>query len=352
MDMLRERIRAKETEVTQFRDRCAEKERELALRRERQTALQNREAELAARLQEGEAKHCKLNEALQKRREEILEFLNVMGLESEFVTAETVFEKAWEELTGSLTSLERGLNEIRLEERGKEEKLQQLRARKEEMERDLLALKSDWERYQEEEKRARGAFQIELGILGWDEAYFLELAGKKRGNWQEQLSAIEGSLGQLEERIGALRRERENLLRTLQREYSMEDLVRVVEEEKEYCRRLRNDIGEKEHLLGRLNAMLEGVLTELAEWQNLVQEVTEKKKRRETLEHLLTALEARNFKNYLLAVLFKKLEEEASHFLFFLSGERYVLRMKSEGGKAQMVVVDRRFGQEERFLHE
>lgn len=352
VEMLRGIIRTREESLEQVRRQHAEREKELARHRERQASLKNQEAELMAKLHEMEGRWRELQKELEEQRRGVLVFLQEMRIKSELSTAEVCFEETLTAITEQLGKLEKELNERLVEERGVEERLRNLDERRKELEKELLLLEAEREKGEKEEKARRDRFQQELEYLGWSEPYFLEFADKKRGNWQEYLSKIEGSLRQVEERIVSLEKEEKNLIDDLKIKGETVNLQEVVEEERQRYNRLRGEVGERENSLGRLNATLESVNAELKEWQELVREVAAKKRKREVLEQLLTALEARNFKNYLLAVLFQKLEEEASQLLFFLSGERYVLRMKSEGGKAQMVVVDHHFGQEERFLHE
>ncbi|NSW76032.1 MAG: SMC family ATPase [Candidatus Atribacteria bacterium] len=352
VEILRGIIRTREGELEQVRRQHAEGEKELTRQKEKQASLKNREAELIAKLQEMEERCRELDGELEKQRKKVSVFLQEMRIESEISMAEVFFEEAFAAITEQLDKLGKDLNEMLVEERGIEERLRNLDERRKELEKELLLLEVERERSEKEEKARRNLFQQELECLGWSETYFLEFADKKRGNWQEYLSKIEGSLRQVEERIASLEEEEQNLVDNLKIKDETVKLQEVVEEEKKRYGCLRNEVGERENSLGRLNATLENVNAELREWQELAREIAEKKRKREILEQLLTALEARNFKNYLLAVLFQKLEEEASQLLFFLSGERYVLRMKSEGGKAQMVVVDHHFGQEERFLHE
>ncbi|MEN3186484.1 MAG: SMC family ATPase [Atribacterota bacterium] len=352
MEMFRKIIQTREMELEQVRSQHLEGEKALARQKEKQKHLNNRESELILKLQKMDERYKKLGEALEEQRKTILAFLQAMRIGSEVSAAEVLFQEAFAAITEQLGVLEKDLNVLLLEEKGAEERLRSLSERREELAKEILFLEREQKQWEQEEKTRGDIFRQELTRLGWSEADLLEFANKKRGNWQERLSVIEGSLRQVEERIASLEEEEKDLVDVLEIKDRIENLPEEVEREKKRYNQLRNEVGERENNLGRLNVTLENVEAELKEWQELMREIAEKKRKREILEQLLEALEARNFKNYLLAVLFQKLEQEASQLLFFLSGERYVLRMKSEGGKAQMVVVDRRFGQEERVLHE
>jgi len=352
MEMLRELIRKKESEVEDFRNRCIRHEKELAFREERQSNLKKRRIELDHKLQEAEKRYRKIEEEIARRRNSVRAFLETQQEKEAPGAAEDSFREAFRRVTQAAKELKEELGELAVKVQETKERLRNLGERKEEVEGELLHLTKEEEEWKRKESARGRAFWEELERLGWSEDYFTEFAARKRGNWQEQLSKIEGSLRQLEERIEGLQREREHLVTVLGVEDSPEYLAKLTDEERNRSGRLRDEVGAMENRLGGLRVTLEKVTQDLEEWQNLVREIAGKKKQREAFEKLLSALEARNFKNYLLAILFRKLEEEASHLLFFLSGERYVLRMESEGGNAQMMVVDRRYGREKRPLQE
>ncbi|MGQ9747888.1 MAG: SbcC/MukB-like Walker B domain-containing protein, partial [Candidatus Caldatribacteriaceae bacterium] len=351
-DLWRGFLQKKEQEREQIYNQYIQWEREMYLKEEKRDNFRREEEELVRELSEEEERQKGIFQEIVRRRGEVFSFLKEKGEEPVFDAVEVFFREVFQRLNEAVYVQERELNRVLLEKRVTEEKLCGVQRRKEELKGELLACEEEAKLCREDEEKKRRAFLDELARLNWEEAYFYDFVERKKGNWQERLSEIEGSLRQVTERIVSLRREKESLIKLLGMEEPLPNLQEIVEEEENRYNQIKSQIRETENLLGRLNATLQNVSLELQEWRVLQQEIREKKKKREILEKLLSALEARNFKNYLLAVLFRKLEEEASDLLFFLSGERYALRMKSDAESAQMVVVDRRYGQEERFLHE
>ncbi|GEM_PF-694355 len=371
----REEYRRREESREELRRKYTQREQKLALNREKSANVKRWQEELFVRLNHMTRDLEELTGDLERKRIEVKRALAVQGIPEDDDLPENLLDRVMRSIWEEIEKKEALFNQVRTEEWGFMERVRLLEGSGKDLEKEVATLDEQLRKCAKEEEERKILFQEELTRLGWSEAQFYALMGKEKGNWQEKLSSIEGALRQVEERIRSLEQEIEVLQETLRvgellsscalhSSYqqgrgdfqlmflSRLDLESLLEWEREEWNTLRQTMGEKENLLGSLRMKLHHLEERIRERSLLEGEIRAKREKKGLLETLLNALEARQFKNYLLRILFQKLEEEASRLLFSLSGERYVLRMRSESGATQMVVVDKRYGQEERFIHE
>jgi len=285
-------------------------------------------------------------ELLADKREQLSQIFALLHWEDSR-PPEEAFDDLWEKFLKRLHTLSQELEKMGREESRWEEKLKFLFQSREEAQDRITKLLAEGEELRKEERNRREAFQEELHRLGWPEEYFERLRDKKIGNWQERWHGLEGELRQVEKSLRIYEENKRNLLQQLGiEEHEAEELWMKEQEE---LQEIREELGRSKERKGSLDKEIENLQTKIEERDRLREELKEKRKDWELHYQLDKALEARGFRNYLLGFLFQELEEEASSFLEDLSQGRYSLRMKMEEGKAEMVVVDRNYGGEERL---
>nr|HXL02920.1 SMC family ATPase [Candidatus Atribacteria bacterium] len=286
---------------------------------------------------------------LAEKREQLSQIFTLLRWEDS-QPPEEVFNDLWGKFLKRLQVLSQELEKLGKEESRIEEKLKFLFQSKKEAEEKIAQLLQGGEELQKEEREKKEAFQKELQRLEWTEEYFEQLRDKKAGNWQERWHRLEGELKQVEKSLQLYEESKRNLIHQLGIE--KDEVEELWEKEIEELEKIRGELGESKERKGSLDKEIENLRDRIEERDKLREELQEKRKIWELHYQLDKALEARGFRSYLLGFLFRELEEEASSFLEDLSQGRYFLRMKMEEGKAEMVVVDKNYGGEERLPSE
>ena len=286
---------------------------------------------------------------LSEKREQLWQIFTLLRWKDDRLPEEA-FSDLWDKFSKRLQALSEEVEKLRREESRTEEKIKILCKNKEEAEEKIAELLKQGEELREREGEKREAFQEELSRWGWSAEYFEQLRDKKVGNWQEIWHRLEGEIKQTENSLRDYQEKKTNLIHQL--EIKEEEIEEQLMQEEKILEELHKELGEIREKKGSLDKDIENLQAKIEERDKLRKELQEKRKNRELHSQLDKALDARSFRSYLLGFLFRELEEEASFFLGDLSQGRYLLRMKMEEGKAEMVVVDNNYGGEERLPSE
>lgn len=202
----------------------------------------------------------------------------------------------------------------------------------------------------EDEECLRRHFLEALEAEGWNEETYEELRKKPRGNWREERHRLEGELKELREREVEKTKEKHALLDALG--LSEDEVEKALASWEEEDRELEQKRVACHGRLGEIRERLRQNEEKQKELRALRENVDRKGKVYKVHLDLQRALEVGGFKNYLLRLLFSRLETESSRILLGLSGGRYALRMQMRKGMAELAILDRKFGGDERLPEE
>jgi len=269
------------------------------------------------------------------------------GWEGEEGDPEEVFQAYRRKCSEEYEKVQSGLEEAAESAARLEERIGSLERRKQELMEELLRRRPvhmEWEtKAREKEQHVYGA----LDKQGWNLKEYRALKERHLLGGRERLEALKGEVSQLEAQMLRIEAEIRKREKRTNREASKVD--EEIEKEKEMLTRVRDHTASARYRLGSVENEIRNLESKRQERDALQVEVDRYREEREDHFRLKEALEARGFKRYILAILLKELEREASEFLEELSEGRYRLRVSMEGGTTQVVVVDSHLGGEERF---
>ncbi len=342
-------VEEKEKEKDVLFERVTELEKKVVLFEERIRILQEEEERVRSRLLVSQESRGRKEEELSLERR-LLSGLLLKWKMGEGETPEDSFSVFLEKIKEDLRGIEQELVRLEANCEGKRQEIDFLKKESLRLEEELRLWQKEKEKLAEEENLRRGLFLEALVENEWTEEEYALLKEKEKGNWHEVLNRIEGELEGLKKRIEEMEGEKTALLSELG--LSEEKIEEVYGNYQERLEKLRNDSVVLNTRLGGITEELRQIGEKEREWQRLQKSVEQQEKEHWVRSELLRALEAGGFKNYLLGILFTCLEDEASRILGELSGGRYALRMHMRGGIADMAILDRWFGGEERLPEE
>lgn len=340
----REWVRAKGKVREELRKDVEARRREFAALRERLLVLEDKRREEEKRCAEVQTGKEKVRRELEPKRTLFSEYCASLGI------SEEDFPEFVRNLRNNLGEAEQEVVRLETEVRAKREHLDFLRHEVAHLAERVKKREGEWESLIREADHLRRLFLDELLKNQWDEKMYRRFLERTPGTSRVELHRLEGELVGLRKQKTEREREKEHLKRALgfAEDTVKEELLKLEEE-------LRSSEEEMNHLLKRLGEIREGLRQneeKKKEWSALKVVVGEKSRTYETHAELQRALEIGGFKNYLLRMLFSRLEEESSRILLGLSGGRYALRMQMHRGMADIAVLDRRFGGGERLPEE
>lgn len=340
----REWVRSKGRERETLREDMEAQRRKLLALQERFRFLEERRKEEEKRLAAVSTEKEKLCAELKPQEARFAEYCAFLG------TREDVFLEFVENLREKLQSTAQEVLRLEAEAKAKEERLAMLALERTRLVASVRERQEEREALAREEVRLRELFLAELAQRGWSEEVYLKLRERTPGTSRTELHRLEGELEGLMKQKAQREKEKEALAKTLG---LSEDLV---EEEFPRLERRLSSLEEQVHALHkRLGEVREGLrqnAEKRREWEYLKATVGEKSRLSEIHIKLQEALEVGGFKNYLLQILFARLEKESSRILLGLSGGRYALKMQMNRDVADIAILDRKFGGSERSLEE
>ncbi len=309
---------------------------------------EQRKQEMVATVTELSHQLVLLNLQVNEKRNAVFTILRSLNLPPQAdQLPEDTFQYYWE-------SCQRSLNTLTTQLRTARGAFESLQTRKDMLEKNLFELEGELQKLSEkrqvlvqEESTHEMAFHQELERLGWNQQKFESLKDRQPGGWQDKLNRWEGELRQVENYIQNLSQQVNDLCRelTVQPEVSREKY----DEEKKQLEKIRTELGEDRKKIGVVENELKNIQTKMEEKKNLEREIGDIRKERDLHLQLKGALETKGFKNYLLAFLLKELESEASTILMELSEGRYALEVRMNRGNTEILVIDSRYGWQERM---
>lgn len=340
----REWVRSKGKARESLQKEVEMQRRELVALQERFLFLKERKEEETKRLSEVCAAKEKILQELAPKRERFAKYCVSLGISGD------TFPQYLEGLKDKLRRAEQEVARLEAEVKTKKERIDFLGLEIKRLVEALRQKKEEKEALAREEYRLRELFLAELEKRQWSEETYRKLLERKPGTSRMELHRLEGELEGLKREKLEREREKGELEKILglsgdAAETEFQRLQRELEE-------LRNKAGFLNKRLGEIREGLRQNERKRREWQELRATVGEKSRVYEVHTKLQQALEVGGFKNYLLRILFTRLEEESSKILLGLSGGRYALRMQMRRGMADIAVLDRRFGGGERLPEE
>lgn len=340
----REWVRLKGREREALQQEVEVQRRRLLTLQERLRFLEERRKEEEARLLGISSEKEKLCAALKPKEALFAEYCASLGIPSD------VFGEFAEDLKARLRKAEQEVLRLGAEAKAKKERLDVLALEQARLVESIKGRREEKEALVREEVRLRNLFLAELEKRRWSEEVYLSFLGRTPGTSRVELHRLEGELEGLVKHKAKRVREKEAFEKALG---LSEDAVEgeLLKLEKDLLD-LESRVSTLHKRLGEVREGLRQNAEKQREWERLRVTVGEKSKRYEVHAELQRALEVGGFKNYLLQLLFARLEKESSRILLGLSGGRYALRMQVNRDVADIVVLDRKFGGGERLLEE
>lgn len=349
LSRFREWAREKRESREVLQKEISELERQLTIFEERLRLVVEREKEGKERLQDVEALYQKASGELTQQRALLLEYCALWGV-PEGDTPEEAFSSFFEDVLERLRGTEHEVVRLESDIRAMRDQMDFLAGEIARLKEELSGCIREREALSQEEGRLRRRFLEELEKQGWNETEYCHFRDGERGNWREVAHRLEGELQELSRRMAQRIKEKDALLKTV--ELTEEAAEGRLKEWREKLKELRECI---QAFITRVGEVREGLRQnerKKQRWAELKAQIGYKEKEWKVRSDLLRALEAGGFKNYLLRLLFTRLEEEGSRILQEISRGRYTIRMQMRGGVADLVVLDRRFGGGERMPEE
>ena len=276
---------------------------------------------------------------------------NQLSTESWLPTAdplpEETFRKHWEYCRQSLSVLSTQLGKI-------QGMAESLKTRKEILEKNLVELEislgSSIDQRRSIARDVQERLELlngELKKLGWDRKLFEDIKDQQPGGWGEKLNRWEGELGQIEKSLQDFKQQVEELSQELK--ISPELSAQKAQNEKKELEKIKIGLNDSRRRMGILENEMANIQRKIQEKGTIEQEMVQFGKDRDLHFQLKAALDARGFKNYILACLLKELESEASALLEDLSEGRYSLKVRMNRGNTEIIITDSRYGWQERL---
>lgn len=344
LSRFREWVRSKGKEKEVLQKELEAQRRKLSELQGRLRFLEEEREKEEKRLLEVCARKERVHEELKSQEKLFAEYCSFLGIPgdnfSEFLEGRKAKLKEAEQevlrIGGEIKAKRERINLLTLERVRLVESIKQRRK-----EREALTL---------EEARLRELFLAELEKRQWTEATYRRLLERTPGKSREELHRLEGELEGLARQKAEKEEEKRHFEEVLGlSEEAVEIALPKVEEELVNLERKMQDLHKR---IGEIREGIRQNEEKQKEWKELKVRVGEKSKVYEIHTELQRALEAGGFKNYLLQILFARLEKESSRILLGLSGGRYALRMQMNRGVASIAVLDRKFGGGERLPEE
>ncbi|MCX6091215.1 MAG: hypothetical protein NTX88_12780, partial [Candidatus Atribacteria bacterium] len=324
------------------------RERELSGSNEKRAALSEREKELSLALEERSQKITGADQLVQEKRTHITLLLQEMNLSlrTDFLP-ENAFQHYWERClrsfntaSGEMTRTTSEIESLRAQITMQEKSLTELQ-------NDINMCTNEVETLSAQEQALQSVFLQEVQKYGFSKESFLSLKDRQPGGWSERLNRMEGEWKQLQSREEELQKECSELSSRLH--VPLNEVETILLREKNSLEELQRDLAESRKTAGSLESEIKYFTGRIEEKKRLEEDARTLRQERDLHLELKGALEAKGFKNYLLAFLLRELEKEASDILGDLSRERYALQVKMNRGATDIAVIDSWYGWQERL---
>ncbi|MEN3202642.1 MAG: SMC family ATPase [Atribacterota bacterium] len=340
----REWVRSKGKEKEALQKELEVQRRKLSELQGRLRFLEEERKKEEKRLLEVGARKERVHEELKSQERLFVEYCSFWGIPGDN------FSEFLEDLRAKLKEAEQEELRIGGEIKAKRERIDFLALERMRLAESIKRRREERETLTREEARLRELFLTELEKRQWTEATYRRFLERTPGKSREELHRLEGELEGLTRQKAEKEKEKRHFEEVLGlSEEALETALPKLEEELVSLEKKMHDLHKR---IGEIREGIRQNEEKQREWKELKVRVGEKSKVYEIHTELQRALEVGGFKNYLLQILFARLEKESSRILLGLSGGRYALRMQMNRGMADIAVLDRKFGGGERLPEE